>query len=198
MNINIICIGKIKEKYLQDGIDEYLKRLSKYANTKIIELPDEPIPDNASEKEIKQIKQKEAEKIQKAINSRDFVVALDLSGKEFTSEEFAQEISAITVSGYSTIDFIIGGSSGLDKELVSNSNFKMSFSKLTFPHQLFRLILCEQIFRAYKILNNETYHKWLIRAINNRPYDYRLLTDSRLILIGIIFSPTTGSSVLYV
>ena len=159
MNINIICIGKIKEKYLQDGIDEYLKRLSKYANTKIIELPDEPIPDNASEKEIKQIKQKEAEKIQKAINSRDFVVALDLSGKEFTSEEFAQEISAITVSGYSTIDFIIGGSSGLDKELVSNSNFKMSFSKLTFPHQLFRLILCEQIFRAYKILNNETYHK---------------------------------------
>ncbi len=159
MNINIICIGKIKEKYLQDGIDEYLKRLSKYANTQIVELPDEPIPDNPSEKEAKQVKKKEAEKISKCINPRDFVIALDLAGKELTSEEFAQEISAITVSGYSTIDFIIGGSLGIDKELLNTVKVKISFSKLTFPHQLFRLILCEQIYRAYKILNNETYHK---------------------------------------
>ena len=159
MNINIICIGKIKETYLQEGIKEYTKRISKYADIKIIELADEPIPNNPSEKEIKQIKKKEADKIANYVSPRDFVCVLDLNGKHFSSEEFAQQISAITVSGYSTLDFIIGGSLGLDKELVSNSNIKLSFSKLTFPHQLFRLILCEQIFRAYKILNNETYHK---------------------------------------
>ena len=160
MKINIICLGKVKEKYLQDGINEYLKRLSKYADAQIIELADEPIPDNPSEKETNQIKEKEAEKIKKAVNSRDFVIALDLSGKEFDSEEFAQEISAITASGYSTIDFVIGGSLGLSKEFVRDfCKAKISFSRLTFPHQLFRLILCEQIYRAYKILNNETYHK---------------------------------------
>ena len=159
MKINIICLGKIKEKYLQDGINEYLKRISKYADIKIMELPDEPIPDNPSEKEIKQIKKKEAEKIASQIGTHDFVCAMDLKGKELASEEFAQEISAITVSGYSTIDFIIGGSCGIDEEFLKKIKVKISFSRLTFPHQLFRLMLCEQIYRAFKIINNETYHK---------------------------------------
>ena len=159
MKINILCLGKIKEKYLQDGINEYAKRISKYADINIIELPDEPIPDNPSEKEIKQVKKKEAEKIKSKISSNDFVCILDLNGKELTSVKFAQEISAITVSGYSTIDFIIGGSLGIDEEFLKSHKVKISFSKLTFPHQLFRLMLCEQIYRAFKILNNETYHK---------------------------------------
>ena len=159
MNIKLICIGKLKEKYLLDGINEYSKRISKYANVDIIELPDEPIPDNPSQKEIDAIKKKEADKIKNHIDSHDFICALDLSGKQFTSEEFAEKVNDITVQGYSTIDFIIGGSLGLDKELVTSSNMVMSFSKLTFPHQLFRMILLEQIFRAFKINNNETYHK---------------------------------------
>ena len=159
MNIRIICVGKIKEKYLQDGITEYTKRISKYANIEIVELADEQIPNNPSQKEINQIKKKESEKIQSQINQHDFVCILDPNGKEFSSEEFAQQICAITVSGFSTIDFIIGGSSGLDNEFLKSHKVKISFSKLTFPHQLFRLILCEQIYRAFKIINNETYHK---------------------------------------
>ncbi len=159
MKINIICIGKIKEKYLQDGINEYSKRISKYADLKIIELPDEPIPNNPSEKEIKQIKKIEAEKITSQIAPHDFVCILDLKGKQFSSEEFAQEICSITVSGFSTIDFIIGGSLGLDETFIKSHKVKISFSNLTFPHQLFRLMLLEQIYRAFKIINNETYHK---------------------------------------
>ena len=159
MNINIICIGKIKEKYLQDGIDEYKKRISKYANINIIELADEPIPDNASQKEIEIVKSKEAEKMQKHIGTHDFIITLDLKGKQITSEEFAKKIQDITTQGYSTIDFIIGGSLGLEKGLVTNSNMVLSFSKLTFPHQLFRMVLLEQIYRCFKINNNETYHK---------------------------------------
>ena len=159
MNVKIICLGKIKEKYLQDGINEYKKRISKYANVEIIELADEPIPDNASQKEIDIIKKKEADKIINQIDSHDYVCALDLSGKQLTSEEFASKINDITVQGFSTIDFIIGGSLGIEKELVVNSNMVLSFSKLTFPHQLFRIILLEQIYRCFKINNNETYHK---------------------------------------
>ena len=159
MNIKIICVGRIKEKYLQDGIDEYKKRISKYANVEIIELSDESIVENPSQKEIDIIKKKEADKIKNHIDSHDFVCALDLSGKQQTSEEFANKINDITVQGFSTIDFIIGGSLGIDKELVTNSNMVLSFSKLTFPHQLFRMILLEQIYRAFKINNNETYHK---------------------------------------
>ena len=111
MKINIICLGKIKEKYLQDGIDEYSKRISKYADLKIVELQDEPIPDNPSIKELNVVKKKEAEKIKSQIGSQDYVIALDLKGKELSSEEFAKQISGITVAGYSTIDFVIGGSS---------------------------------------------------------------------------------------
>ena len=158
MNIKIICIGKLKEKYLSQGIDEYLKRISKYANINIIELPDEMIPDNPSEKEVLAIKSLEAQKIMKHIKPSDYVFTLDLRGKELSSEQFAQKITDATVSGYSSFCFIIGGTVGLDEQLVTNSNFVISFSKLTFPHQLIRLFLTEQIFRCFKIINNEKYH----------------------------------------
>ena len=158
MNIKIICIGKLKEKYLSQGIDEYLKRISKYANINIIELPDEMIPDNPSEKEVLAIKNLEAQKIMKHIKPNDYVFTLDLRGKELSSEQFAQKITDATVSGYSSFCFIIGGTVGLDEQLVTNSNFVISFSKLTFPHQLIRLFLTEQIFRCFKIINNEKYH----------------------------------------
>ena len=159
MNIKIICIGKLKESYLISGIQEYSKRISKYANLEIIELQDEPIPDSPSEKQILAIKQKESEKILKYVKPNDFIFTLDLTGKQLSSEEFAEKIQDITLKGFSTITFIIGGTGGLDKKLVTNSNFVLSFSKLTFPHQLFRVILLEQIYRAYKIKNNESYHK---------------------------------------
>lgn len=158
MNIKIICLGKIKESYLTEGINEYTKRISKYSNIEIIELPDEPLPTSPSEKEILYIKQKEAEKISKYIKPTDFVCTLDLTGKQISSEELAEKIQNITLNGFSTIDFIIGGTVGLDKSLVNNSNFVLSFSKLTFPHQLIRLFLTEQLFRSFKIINNEKYH----------------------------------------
>lgn len=158
MNIKIICLGKVKENSLTSLITEYTKRISKYANIQITELPDEPIPTAPSEKEILKIKKLEAEKIKSKIGSSDFVICLDQYGKELTSEELANKIQSITTNGFSTIDFIIGGTVGLDKELVTNSNLVLSFSKLTFPHQLIRLFLSEQIFRAFKILNNEKYH----------------------------------------
>ncbi len=158
MNIRIICLGKVKEKSLIDLIDEYKKRIAKYSNVEIIELPDEPIPSNPSEKEVLEIKRKEAEKIRSKIGNSDYVICLDQYGKQLDSEEFAEKIQNITVNGYSTIDFIIGGTAGLDQDLIDKANFKMSFSKLTFPHQLIRLFLSEQIFRAFKIQNNEKYH----------------------------------------
>lgn len=158
MNIKIIGIGKIKEAYLSAGIQEYSKRISKYANIEIIELPDEPLPENPSEKQIQNIQEKEAEKILKHIKSTDFVCALDLTGKQLTSEEFAEKIQDITLKGFSTIIFLIGGTTGLSRKLVTNSNFVLSFSKLTFPHQLIRFFLTEQLFRCFKIINNERYH----------------------------------------
>lgn len=158
MNIKIICLGKLKEKYLLDGVNEYLKRISKYANINIVELQDETIPENASPKEIERIQTIEAEKIKKHIKQQDYVISLDLTGKQLSSEEFAEKIQDISLKGFGTIDFIIGGTTGISRELVTNSNFIFSFSKLTFPHQLIRLFLTEQIFRAFKISNNEKYH----------------------------------------
>lgn len=158
MNIKIICLGKIKETYLIEGINEYTKRISKYANIEIVELPDEIIPTSPSSKEIQIIKEAEAKKISKHIKPTDFVCALDLTGKQLSSEEFASKIQDITLKGFSTIDFIIGGTVGLDRTLVNSSNFVLSFSKLTFPHQLIRFFLTEQIFRCFKIIHNEKYH----------------------------------------
>ena len=158
MNIKIICLGKIKEQSLASLINEYKKRISKYATLDIIELSDEPIPNNPSEKEVLNIKKTEASKIKSKLNSSDFVICLDQYGKSLTSEEFADKIQDITLKGFSSIAFIIGGTAGLDRELIANSNLSLSFSKLTFPHQLIRLFLVEQIYRAFKISKNETYH----------------------------------------
>lgn len=158
MNIKIICVGKVKEIFIQEAIKEYVKRISKYAEISICEVPDEIVPVNPSQKEIENIKNAEAEKILKQIKATDFVIALDLKGKEISSEEFASKIENITVNGYSTICFLIGGTLGFGKSIIERSGFNICFSKLTFPHQLIRLFLVEQIFRSFKIINNERYH----------------------------------------
>ncbi len=150
--IKIICVGKIKEKYLEDAINEYKKRISKYHNLEIIELPDEGINDP------KIALKKEKEKILKVLNPKDYIITLEIEGKEDTSVEFAKRLDNLFIAN-SNITFIIGGSYGLDDEIKNMSNHKLSFSKMTFPHQLFRLILLEQIYRAFKINNNEEYHK---------------------------------------
>ncbi len=158
LTINIICIGKIKEKYLKDAIDEYSKRLSKYCKLNIIELSDEKIPDKLNSSLEIEIKEKEASKILSHIPKDSYKIALDLRGKEFTSEEFSKTIDNISMEN-SNISFIIGGSLGLTDELLNNCNKIISFSKMTFPHQLFRVFLLEQIFRSFKISHNETYHR---------------------------------------
>ena len=156
--LKLFVYGKIRESSLNELINEYKKRISKYANFEIIEFQDEPIPDSCSLKEAENIKKVECEKISKAIKPNDFVVSLDLTGKQLSSEELSKKIQDITLNGYSTIDFIIGGSLGLTRDFVANSNLVLSFSKVTFPHQLIRLFLAEQIFRSFKIINNEKYH----------------------------------------
>lgn len=158
LSIQIICIGKIKEKYLQDAISEYSKRLSKYCKLNIIELPDEKIPDKANDTISNQIKEKECSKILNHVQRDSYIIALDLSGTQFSSEDFSKKIDSISMEN-SNITFIIGGSLGLTKDLLNNCNLKVSFSKMTFPHQLFRVFLLEQIFRAFKISHGETYHK---------------------------------------
>lgn len=158
IHINIICIGKLKEKYLKDSIDEYSKRLSKYCKLNIIELQDESLPNKINYSIIQEIKDKECEKILENIRNTSYVIALDLKGKEFSSEDFSKKIQNISVKGYSDITFIIGGTLGLNDIVIKNSNELICFSKMTFPHQLIRVFLLEQIFRAFKIANNETYH----------------------------------------
>ena len=158
IGINIICVGKLKEKYLKDAIDEYSKRLSKYCNLNIIEIQDEKLPGKVNDSIAKDIKQKECTKILKAIKKDSYVMALDLRGKQFTSEEFSKKIDEVPVKGFSNITFIIGGTLGLTEEVLNSANEFISFSKMTFPHQLIRVFLLEQVFRAFKISNNETYH----------------------------------------
>ena len=150
--IKIITVGNIKEKYLKDAIDEYLKRLKKYTSVEIIELKDEGLVE-----EQKAI-QLEGDKILKNISPKDYLITLEIEGKEYSSEEFAEKINQIQIEN-SNIVFVIGGSYGLSKEVKEKSKMHLSFSKMTFPHQLFRVFLLEQIYRAYKILNNESYHK---------------------------------------
>ena len=149
--IKILCVGKIKEKYLVDGINEYLKRLSKYTKVSIIELPD-------FDYDINKTLKKEEENILKNIDEKDFVVTLEIEGKQLDSVTFSKEMDTF-ISNNKNIVFVIGGSYGLSDVIKKRSNYKLSFSKFTFPHQLFRLILLEQIYRSYKIINNETYHK---------------------------------------
>ena len=159
MKITILTVGKIKEKYLKDAIDEYSKRLSKYCKLEVIEVPDEKTPDNASEVVEDMIRTKEAERLLKHIKDDAFVITLEINGKQLSSEELADKIEKLGVQGVSHIIFIIGGSIGLGNEVLNRSNFALSFSKMTFPHQLMRVILLEQIYRSYRIINGEPYHK---------------------------------------
>ena len=158
LNINIICIGKIKENYLKDAISEYSKRLSKFCNLNIIELSDEKLPSKLNDSIINEIKNKECNKIIQNIKKDSYVICLDLKGKQFSSEEFSQKLDNIALNFNSSITFIIGGTLGLNQDVLSLSNEKICFSKMTFPHQLIRVFLLEQLFRAFKISNNETYH----------------------------------------
>ena len=157
LHINLICIGKLKETYLKDAIQEYSKRLSKYYSFQIIELPDEKLPDTLNPSIISQIQDIESEKIIAHIPKNSYIISLDLTGKQYTSEEFSEKIENIKISN-SNLTFIIGGSLGLNTKLKNLSNEKICFSKMTFPHQLIRVFLIEQIFRAAKISNNEKYH----------------------------------------
>ena len=158
MKIKVYCIGKIKEQYLKDGINEYLKRISTYSQIEIIEVNDSKVKDNPNPFDIEKAKNEEGERVLKLVKN-DYLIGLDLNKKEPTSEEFAQFLQSKLVEGGSNISFVIGGSYGLSDELKKRCNSSISLSKLTFLHQMTRLILLEQIYRAFKILNNETYHK---------------------------------------
>jgi len=159
MKITLITVGKIKEKYLKDAIAEYTKRLSKYCKLEIIEVSDEKTPDNASETVEEQIRSKEGERILKHIKDDAYVITLEIKGKQLTSEELADKIETLGVQGTSHIIFVIGGSIGLGQEVLKRSDYGLSFSKMTFPHQLMRVILLEQVYRSYRIISNEPYHK---------------------------------------
>lgn len=159
MKITIVTVGKIKEKYLKDAIAEYSKRLSKYCKLEIIEVADEKTPDNASAVVEEQIRAKEAERILKHVKEDAYVITLEIHGKQLTSEELADKIEKLGVQGTSHIMLIIGGSIGLGEEVLRRSDFALSFSKMTFPHQLMRVILLEQIYRSYRIISGEPYHK---------------------------------------
>ena len=150
--IKIITVGSIKEKYLKDAIEEYSKRIRRYTNLEIIEVKDEGLVEKDKALKLEQ------EKIEKHINNKDYIITLEIEGKECTSEELAKQLDNIFINN-STITFIIGGSYGLSDEIKKQANIHLSFSKMTFPHQLFRVLLLEQIYRAYKINNNENYHK---------------------------------------
>ncbi|MGN1139836.1 MAG: 23S rRNA (pseudouridine(1915)-N(3))-methyltransferase RlmH [Oliverpabstia sp.] len=159
MKITILTVGKIKEKYLKDAIAEYSKRLSKYCKLEIIEVTDEKTPDNASEVVENVIRDKEGERLLKYVKDDAFVITLEIKGKMLTSEELAEKIDTLGVHGVSHIIFIIGGSIGLGEDVMKRSDFALSFSKMTFPHQLMRVILLEQIYRSYRIIAGEPYHK---------------------------------------
>ncbi|MDY5986127.1 23S rRNA (pseudouridine(1915)-N(3))-methyltransferase RlmH [Sporofaciens sp. SGI.106] len=159
MKITILTVGKIKEKYLRDAIAEYSKRLSRYCKLEIIEVADEKTPENASETVEDAIRSKEGERLLKNVRDGAFVITLEIGGKQLTSEELADKIDTLGVQGVSHIIFIIGGSIGLGREVLARSDYALSFSKMTFPHQLMRVILLEQVYRSYRIINGEPYHK---------------------------------------
>lgn len=159
MNITVISVGKLKEKYLKLGIEEFSKRLSKYCKLDMIELDDEKCPENLSDKDMEIVKTKEGNKILSKIKNNSYVIALAIDGKNLSSEELADTISKLAVRGNSHITFIIGGSLGLSNEVLKRADYKLSFSKMTFPHQMMKLILLEQVYRAFRINNNEPYHK---------------------------------------
>lgn len=159
MNISIVTVGKLKEKYLKQGIEEYLKRLGAYAKVDVVEVADEKAPEELSDTEMIQVKQKEGERILAKINPDAYVIALAINGKLKSSEELADSLDKLATYGKSKVAFVIGGSLGLSDEVLKRSDEQLSFSKMTFPHQLMRLILVEQIYRAFRINRGEPYHK---------------------------------------
>jgi len=159
MKITILCVGKVKEKFYRDAIDEFSKRLSRYCKLEIVEVADEKTDEQASETEIRLVKEKEGERLLKNIKDDAYVITLCIDGKQLDSEELSEKIEKLGVQGVSHIYFVIGGSLGLSEAVVKRANYRLSFSKMTFPHQLMRVILSEQIYRAYRIMNHEPYHK---------------------------------------
>lgn len=159
MHITILTVGKIREKYLEQGVGEYLKRLGRYAQVKVIEVAEEQAPETLSLAEQLQVKQRESEHLLRHLREQQYVIALDLQGRQLSSEEFANHLQQLAVSGKSEIAFLIGGSLGLSEEILTRANYHLSFGKLTYPHQLIRLVLVEQIYRAFKIMRGEPYHK---------------------------------------
>lgn len=157
--VTLITVGKIKERYLRDAIAEYTKRLSKYCKLEIVETADEKTPEQASEAVEEQIRDKEAERILKYVKEDGYLITLEIKGKQLTSEEFSVKLQKLGVQGRSHIIFVIGGSIGLGRAVLERSDYALSFSKMTFPHQLMRVILLEQIYRSYRIMNREPYHK---------------------------------------
>jgi len=157
--ITILAVGKLKEKYLKQGIDDYIRRLGPYAKVAVVEVPDEPAPETMSEAEIAAVKRAEGERLLGKLAPDAYTIALAIDGKAMTSEAFAAKLDDLATYGKSKIAFIIGGSNGLSDEVLRRADFKLSFSSFTFPHQLMRLILLEQIYRAFKINRGEPYHK---------------------------------------
>ena len=159
MKIKVVTVGKLKEKYLKDGIAEYIKRISRFAKLEMIELADEKTPDKASESENQKILETEGERILSKVGERDFVVVLAIEGKILSSEEFSKQLEQASIKGYSTLTFIIGGSLGLAPSVKNRANLSVSFGRLTLPHQLMRLVLVEQVYRAFTIQQGSPYHK---------------------------------------
>ncbi|MEI3613554.1 23S rRNA (pseudouridine(1915)-N(3))-methyltransferase RlmH [Pseudogracilibacillus sp. SO30301A] len=159
MNIHIITVGKVREKYIKLGIQEFEKRLSSYCKLTFSELMDEQAPEQLNEKELLSVKKKEGERILNKIKQDHYVIALDIKGVSWSSEQFSKELENLSFQGKNQVTFIIGGSNGLSEEVLRRANLKLSFSKMTFPHQLMKLILLEQVYRAFKIQRGEPYHK---------------------------------------
>lgn len=159
MHITIITVGRIKEAYLTAGIAEYTKRLTRYCKLDQVEVPDEKAPETLSDKEMEQIKEREGERILAKIKDTEYVAALAIEGKQLSSEELSATLSNLSVTGKSDLTFVIGGSLGLSQAVLKRADMKLSFSRMTFPHQLMKMILVEQIYRGFRIMKNEPYHK---------------------------------------
>lgn len=159
MNITIVAVGKIKESFYQDAVAEYRKRLGRYCRLEIVEVADEPAPENISPAQADAVREKEAERILKRLRDNSYVITLEIAGKKYSSEEFAKKLDALGVMGKSQLVFIIGGSLGLHASVSARADLKLSFSDMTFPHQLMRVILTEQIYRAFRIISGAPYHK---------------------------------------
>lgn len=159
MNITILTVGKVKEKFFRQAIEEYTKRLSRYCKLQLIEVPDEKAPENLSDSEMEMVKQKEGEALLRYVKEGSHVIALEIKGKLLSSEELSNRLQQLAITGNSQVCFIIGGSLGLSKEVLHRTDFKLSFSPMTFPHQLMKVVLLEQIYRGFRIMRGEPYHK---------------------------------------